>query len=368
MRFNVEQQDFLKGLLITQKAINSQNSLPVLGNILLKTEGQKLFLSATNLEISIQVGLNASIKNEGSITVPAKIISNWVNYSKQGDIEVKMEEGNVLFLKTEDAKTKIKGLSADEFPVLPIVERENEFIIKAEDFQKSINEVSFSCAHSAIRPVLSGVLIQGKGDQIQMVATDSYRLSEKTLKLKKPLNKEIYAIVPARTMVELERILSSIKEDKELKVIISQNQILFQIDNIEVVSRLIEGKFPEHSQIIPKTEKTIVVVDKNDLTLAIKRMGIFARENNNNMRFKIEDSKLIITTDITEIGSEEAEIKVEVSGEVNQTSLNGQFLLDVLSVLTDKEVLIKIAEKLSPVIIQGKDNKEFVHVIMPLKI
>ncbi len=369
MRFNIEQKDFLKGLLIAQKAINNQNTLPILSNVLLKTEGQKLFISSTNLEISIKITISAEIKNEGSITVPSRVITNWVNFSKEGDIEVKTEEGMSLFLKTNSAKTKIKGVSADEFPVLPKVEKENEFTVSIKEFQKSINEVSFSCAHSNIRPVLSGVLLQGKGDKIQLVATDSYRLSEKTIKLNKPLEKEVYSIIPSRTMIELERILSVLKkEEDELKIIISQNEIMFQVDNIEVVSRLIEGKFPEHTQIIPKAEKTISLINKEDLVLAIKRVGIFARENNNNMRFNFDDNQVLITTDVTEIGSEEAVIQSEVSGEKNQTSLNGQFLLDVLSVIDNKEIKIKIAEKLSPIIIQGKDNNEFIHVIMPLKI
>lgn len=352
-----------------QKAINSQNTLPILGNILFTIEGQKLTLSATNLEIFIQISLPANIKNEGSITVSSRIITNWTSFLKPGDIEIKTEDNDSISLKTKEAKTKIKCVSAEEFPSLPIINKENEISLPIDDFQKSINEVSFSCAHSTIRPVLSGILLQGKGSEVQLVATDSYRLSEKKIKLKDKIDKEIYCIIPARTMIELERILSTIKEkNKEIKIITSQNQILFQIDNITVISRLIEGKFPEHTQIIPKTEKTQVVINKDDFILAIKRVGIFAKENNNNIKLFFETDKTIITTDATEIGLEEAEITIQLTGEKNQTAVNGQFLLDVLSVIEDNEVVIKVAEKLSPIIIHGKNQNNFVHVIMPLKL
>lgn len=368
MRFFCEQQEFLKGLTIAQKAISSQNTLPVLGNVLLNAEGQKLHLSGTNLEVSIQVSIPADIKNEGKITIPAKIITNWVNYLKNEEIEVRIKENETLFLKTNEAKTSIKGISAEEFPILTKIDKEYEFQVTAKDLKKAINEVVFASAQSSIRPVLSGILLTNKGLYLKMVATDSYRLSEKSIKLKNQLNNEIYCIVPSKTMVELERILSMEKEIEEVKVIISQNQILFQIGNIEITSRLIDGKFPEYEQIIPKKPKTIVSLKKNDFVLAVKRVGIFAKENNNNMKLSFENDKLIITTEATEIGTEEAEITIKSTGENTQSSLNGQYLLDICSVIQEEEMEIKITEKLLPIIIHGKDQKDFVHIIMPLKL
>ncbi|MCT4592629.1 MAG: DNA polymerase III subunit beta [Candidatus Gracilibacteria bacterium] len=369
MRFTCDQQDFLKALTVSQKAISSNPTLPILSNVLLKAEGQKLILTSTNLEVSIQINIPIDLKNEGSITIPSRVITNWVNFCKQGEIEVKIEEGDSVSLKTSDAKTKIKGVSADDFPIIPKIEKENEFFISIKDLKDAINEVSFSCSHSNIRPVLSGVLMQNKKDIIHLVATDSYRLSERRIKLKEKIENDIYIIIPSKTMIELERVLSGVKDkEKEVKIITSQNQILFQIDNIEIISRLIEGKFPEYNQIIPKTEKSIIEINKEDFILSIKRVGIFARENNNNIKLNFEGDKVLITTNNTEIGTEESEVEIKLSGSNNQTALNSLFLLDVLNIIPDKEIIIKIAEKLSPVVIHGKNQKEFIHVIMPLKV
>lgn len=368
MRFVCQQEDLLKGLSVTQKAINTHNTLPVLSNILIESEGQKVKLSATNLEISIQTSIQADVKNEGKITIPARILTSWVSFLKKSEIEIKTKENETLLLKTNEAKTTIKGISAEEFPVLLKIEKENEFTLKNTDLKKAINEVIFSCSHSSIRPVLSGVLITGKNNEIRFAATDSYRLSEKIVNIDKKLDKEIYCIIPARTMIEVERIISSIKEDKDVKVIISQNQILFQIENISITSRLIDGKFPEYNQIIPKNNKTKIIIKKDDLVLAIKRVGIFAKENNNNMRFIFEKEKVIITTDVTEIGTEEAELEINLTGEPSQASLNGQFLLDILSVIEEDEIEIGATEKLAPIIIKGKNQEGFTHVIMPLKL
>jgi len=369
MRFFCKQEEFIKALNMAGKAIDSQSTLPVLSNILLNGENQKLEIFATNLEISIKVAIDVDLKNEGKITVPSRMLTSWVNFIKGGEIEVKTEENETITLKTAEAKTKIKGMSAEEFPTMPQVDKICEFKTKVIDLKKSINEVVFSCAHSSVRPVLSGLLLHGKNKEIFLVATDSYRLGEKKIILEEKLEKELYSIIPARTMIELERILSTFKnKEEEVKVIICDNQIEFLIDNIKITSRLIEGKFPEYDQIIPKSSQTDVLVKKDDFTLALKRVGLFAKENNNNIKFSFQDNQMSITTNETEIGSESTNLSIEMTGKENQISLNGQFLLDVLSVISDEEVKIKITEKLSPAIILGKNQENFIHVIMPVKV
>jgi DNA polymerase-3 subunit beta len=368
MRFFCKQEELLKALLTAQKAINSQNTLPVLGNVLLKTVDQKLHLSATNLELSIESSIPVDVKMDGAITVPVKILTSWVSFLKQGEIEVRTKEDDTVYFKTPEAKTTIKGISAEEFPVLPKVEEEVSLKLPAQELKETINEVIFSCAHSTVRPVLSGVLVRGDEDRLRFATTDSYRLSEKSLKLEGAKIDEVYSIIPARTMIELERILSKAKADEEVRIAISQNQILFEYDTIRLTSRLIDGKFPEYEKIIPDEIKTNIAISKEDFVLAIKRVGIFAKENSNNMRFNFDKDQAIITTNQTEIGTEEASIAIKLEGDSTQTSLNGQFLLDILSVINEDEVLISVAEKLSPVVIRGKSQTDYVHVIMPLKL
>ena len=365
MRFFCNQKELLKNLQIVQKAVSTQSTLPVLSNILFEAEGQKVRICSTNLEISIKTQIDADVKNEGRITIPAKVLTSWVSFLKDGEIEVRNSSDNSILLKTKESDTKIKGISADEFPVLPKIENEVEFKISSQDLKKSINQVVFSCAHSSVRPVLSGVLIFGKGQQLHLVATDSYRLSEKDLKIKEKIKNEIYCIVPSKTMVELERIISS---NENVKVVVSKNQILFSIGNVELISRLIEGKFPDYKQIIPKEQKTEVLIKKEDFCLVIKRVGIFAKENSNNIHFSFAKDKVEITTSQTEFGVEKSEIPAQIQGGENEVSLNGQFLLDALSVIESENIKVIMNEKLSPTIVKSEKDEDFTHVIMPLKI
>ena len=367
MRFFTARKDFLKALQISQKAIGNSSQLPVLGNFLIETEGQNLKISATNLEFSVICKTTAEIKNEGKITIPAKILTNWLNFQKDEEIELKVLEGETVEIKTKTSQTKIKGIPADEFPELPGVQKAEEISLTAENLSQSISEVAFSCAHSAIRPVLSGVLLFSKGKNLNFAATDSYRLAEKKVELEKEPKSEIYSIVPARTMIELERILSGLENSEEIKIQISKNQISFSAGKIQIISRLIEGKFPDYQQIIPTEKKTIISVDKEDFSLAIKRVGIFAKENNNNISISTEKDLIKITTKETEVGGEISEVAAKITGEKNEVFLNGQFILDVLNVLKSDEIKITINEKISPAIFSGKDSENFTYVVMPLK-
>lgn len=369
MKLTCQQKDFFEALTLVQKAINPQNTLPILGNVLLKAEGQKLYLSATNLEIAITTSISADIKNEGKITIPAKILVSYVGYLKEGEIKLVLEDGETIFIQAVGSKTKLKGISPEEFPVIPVVEKEEYFSVSSEALKKSIEEVVFCCAGTTTRPVLSGVYFWGKDTTLHLVATDSYRLGEKKITLSgKNSIKDLKNIIPSRTMQELVRILGSSKE-KEVEVISSKNQILFQIGTTKLISRLIEGKFPEYTQIIPSSYKIKAKISRDELILGIKRVGLFARENNNNIKVSFKKTGSVeLTTDATEIGSEESEIAAEVSGENTEVALNGQYLLDVLQSIDTKTVYIQTEEKLSPVVIKPEKEEDYVHVIMPLKI
>ncbi len=370
MKLVCRQKQLLESLSLVQKAINPQNTLPILGNVLLHAEGQKLYLSATNLEIAITTYIPCEVKNEGKITVPAKILVSYIGYLKDEDIEIVLEDGGTLYLHSTRSKTRIKGISSEEFPVIPTVEKEETFVLPREELKNAIEGVVFCSSSSTTRPVLSGVYIWGKEKEVRFVATDSYRLGEKVLELKgKTFAQELKNIVPSRTMQELVRILSSAKEDV-VEIVSSKNQILFQVGNTKLISRLIEGKFPDYVQIIPKAHKTQANMLISEFILGIKRVGIFAKENNNNIRFTFakQSKTVVITTDATEIGSDESEVEAEVSGEDNTVALNGQYFLDVLQNIHEEKALVEIEGKLSPIVIKPEKEKGFTHVIMPLKI
>jgi DNA polymerase III subunit beta len=367
MRLFCEKQVFFQALSLVQKAINSQNTLPILGNILLKAEGQNLFLSATNLEIAISTKISASVKNEGSITIPARLIVNYVSFLKEGEIEIFVESGETICLSSKGSKTRIKGLPSSDFPEFPKVEKEFSFTFSAKEFQNSIEKVVFSCANTSTRPILSGALFWVKQKEACLVATDSYRLSEQKIPFSSEEEKEVRVIIPARTLQELSRILGVYPEEK-VEIIISKNQIFFKVKNTEITSRLIEGNFPDYEQIIPKEKRISVKIQKEEFILGIKRVGIFAKENNNNIRISVNEERLLITTDATEIGSDECEIGVEGVGTPEEVSLNAQYVLDLLQSINEKEIFFSINEKLSPVLFKSKTEDGYVHIIMPLKV
>ncbi|MEK7673171.1 MAG: DNA polymerase III subunit beta [Patescibacteria group bacterium] len=368
MKLFCTQKDLDYAINIVSKAISPNNTLPVLNNILLKAEGKKLYFSSTNLEIAISCVIDADVRGEGSITVPAKLLSGYVALLTDEKVELSLVEGLNLAINSSNSSTKIKCISSDEFPLIPKVEKGQEFGIKIDTFYEAINQVVFAASMNTSRPVLSGVLMYSVGDEIKLVATDSYRLAEKGIKLEKKITDEIYCIIPARTMMELAKVISK-AQGKEVKVNVSKNQILFTVDGIELISRLIEGKFPDYEKIIPKGTLTKVEVSVEDLSLVLKRVGLFARENNNSIKLSVtNDGKMLVASEETKVGEEKAEVVIKITGENNKISLNGQYLLDVLTYITDDKVELVMNDKSSPGLIRPIKEDNYVYIIMPLKV
>ncbi len=368
MKVFCSQSDLDMALNITSKAISTHNTLPVLNNILLKTEAKRLYFSATNLEIAITYFIDCDVRNEGSVTVPAKLFSGYVNLIDKDNVEMEVKDGNTLYLHVGADETKIKGITADEFPLIPKMEKEESVEVDVRAFEKAIEQVVFSASLNTSRPVLSGVFIKVEKDTLVMVATDSYRLSEKHIKLGYKGTSSFSCIVPGRTIAELGKILSKVKE-KKMEISVSKNQILFNTGNIELTSRLIEGKFPDYEKIIPKEGKTKFTVKVDALSQVVKRVNLFAKENNYSIRMTAtNDGKLSISTDETKVGEEKAELEIKMEGENNKIAINAQYLLDVLLFIDSEEVEIGITDKLSPAVIKPCKKDDYTYIIMPLKI
>lgn len=368
MKFFCTQTDLDYAVNIVNKAISPNNTLPVLNNILIKAEGKRIYFSSTNLEVAINCSIDADVRSEGAITVPSKLLTSYVSFLTDEKIEVGVIDGTTLSINSSSSNTKIKCINADEFPLIPKIEKGQEIIIKTEDLYNAIMEVVFAASLNASRPVLSGVLMFSGGDGLKLVATDSYRLAEKTVKITKKPEEDIYCIVPAKTIFELSKIISR-ASGKEVKINISKNQILFAVDGIELISRLIEGKFPDYEKIIPKEKKTVLTISVENLALVLKRVSLFARENNNSVKLgATNDGKLTITSEETKVGEEKAEILVKIEGENNKISLNSQYLLDVLTYISDDKIMFIINDKTSPAVIKPVKSEDYVYIIMPLKV
>lgn len=367
MRFTCSQKDLLSALLLTNKAVDLNNTLPVLNNVFLKAEGKRLYFITTNLEIAITYWIGTDVKNEGEITIPSKLFTNYVNYLQDDKVDVSAEDGNVVLLKTNDSTTKIKGIPATEFPPIPNIEKEAEFNIQVKDLKEGIRQVVFAAAVNTTRPILSGICFSITKNELKMVATDSYRLAEKTLSVKKSSG-DITCIIPAKTIFELNYILDAFKDEDVVDVVVSKNQVLFSAGAVELISRLIEGQFPNYEQIIPKTSKTQIPFEAQALILALKRINIFAKENNNKVILRVKGNEVVLTTDTTQYGEGEIVLPAKAKGETNEIALNSQYLLDVLSNIGTAEVTMEIGEKIAPIVVRPKDKKDYTHIIMPLKI
>ena len=368
MKLFCAQRDLDYAINIVNKAISPNNTLPVLNNILLKAEGKKLHFSSTNLEIAISCCIDADVRSEGSITIPAKLITSYVSLLTDEKVELNAGDGVNLSLNSSSSHTKINGISADEFPLIPKVEKGQELEIKIDDFYEAVTETVFSASTNPSRPVLTGIFFTSEGGGVKLVATDSYRLAEKKITLAKKVKDEISCIVPSKTMMELSKIINK-SDDKDVKINISKNQISFAVNGVELISRLIEGKFPDYKKIIPKENKTTLEVSVEDLSLVLKRVSLFARENNNSVKLSAtNDGKLVISSDETRVGEEKAEVAIKIDGENNKISLNGQYLLDVLTYIGDDKVLFLMNDKASPAVIKPAKEENYVYIIMPLKV
>lgn len=368
MKLFCAQKDLDYAISVVGKAISPNNTLPVLNNILIKAEGKKLYFSSTNLEIAINCLIDADVRSEGAITVPAKLLSSYVALLTDEKVELSVVDGLNLAIVSSSSSTKIKCISADEFPLIPKIDKGQEFMVKVNELYESINETVFAASINTSRPVLSGVLLVNAVDGIKMVATDSYRLAEKTLVLGKKIEGDLYCIVPSRTLMELAKIISK-AQAKEVKVNISKNQALFSVDGIELISRLIEGKFPDYEKIVPKESKTKIEVSVEDFSLVLRRVSLFARENNNSIKLSVtNDGKMQLSSEETKVGEEKGEILVKMTGENNKISLNSQYLLDVLSCVTDDKIEVIINDKASPAVVKPIGKEDYTYIIMPLKV
>lgn len=368
MKLVCSQADLERAVNIVSKAITPNTTLPVLNNILLKAEDKKLHFSTTNLEVAIQFFIPADVKTEGAITIPAKLLSSYVNLLRNETLEIELKEGNTLEITSPTSHTKIKGISADEFPVIPNVEKENTFKIPTRILEKAITQTVFAASTNTSRPVLSGVLFNVSNGILKVVATDSYRLAEKTITLEEKTDLDIECIVPAKTVMELGKLLARV-EEKEVEVSISKNQVLFVAGDIRLMSRLIEGKFPPYEKVVPKETKTKMEILDDALANVVRRVSLFARENNNSIKLSAtSDGKLTVSTDETRIGEEKAELDIKMEGEDNKITLNAQYLLDVLNYIQSDNIHLEIDDKLSPAVVRPAKEKDYVYIIMPLKV
>lgn len=366
MKVIISQDSLLEALKTVSRAVAGQNTLPVLGNILIQAEGKKVNFYATNLELSISTSCEALVKNEGSLTVPAKILTSYASLlGKNDDIELTATDGATLEVKSATSKTKIKGISADEFPQIATVDTGVKINLDSKDFRSAVHKVAFAAQENSSRPILAGVYFGAEKSELRMAATDSYRLSEKSLQLKTAVDAR-KCVIPVRAVFEADRLAAGVDD---IRITIGENQVMFTVDNTQLTSRLIDGQFPDYQQIIPKKVSSTLEIDRAAFELAVRRVSIFAKQNNQHMKLEVlGDNTLAVSTDATEIGEERTIIPVKTEGEANVIALNTDYVLDVLGALSnDSSVKLELDTKMSPAVFKTISGSDFVHLVMPLK-
>lgn len=368
------QENLKQGLDLVSHVAGKNVNLPILNNVLIKAEAGKIRLIATNLEIGIISTVRGKIDAEGSFTVNAKIISDCVGLLPNKKIGLEQKD-NDLLVDCENYQAKVKGQSAEEFPLIPEVDRKNYFSAEAEVVKNAISQVIFATPSSETRLELSGVLFMFSGNSLTIAATDSYRLAEKKLQIKSNNQEEKKIIVPAKTLQELIRVLSvnldsEVEENnKEIKFYISDNQILFTYGSTELVSRLIEGQYPDYQQIIPTVSKTKIIIDRQELTRAVKMASLFSKTgiNDVNLDFPLGKNQTVVSSVSGQTGENITNLEAKVTGEENSIVVNYRYLLEGLSNIEKEAVRIEVIDGNTPCLIRPEQDESYLYIIMPIK-
>lgn len=365
MKVSCTQENLNRGLGIVAHMVGTRTTLPVLNNILLKTEKGRLKLAATDLEIGISTWIGAKVERDGAVTCPARLIAEFVSTNTDKTINLELKDAT-LKLTSAHFRANIKGIEAGEFPLIPEVKGGISLEVGGQDLKDAILTTVFACAIDETRPVLAGVYVVVGGGKLKFVATDSYRLAEKTLNLLSKGASNASFIVPARTMAEIGRLIDESLE----KVIINigENQVEFKLGPTEVVSRLIEGSFPDYEQIIPQVVKTKLELNTAAFSNAIKMASFFARESANNIKIAIKKPKTIQVLAVSpQMGDNVSDLEADFSGEEIEIAFNAKFILDCLAMVGTEKVNLELAGPLAPGVIKPARDKNYLYIIMPLR-
>ena len=356
------------GLSTVSKVVSTRNQLPILGNVLITfNSNEGIILSTTNLEISIKTTVKASIEKEGSTTTPLKIFNELIALAKEEKLEIETS-GNNLIITSKNNNYTLATANPDEFPQVTKKNKEEFLNLEPKTLSQILSLVSIATTQDETRPLLGGVLVQKNEKGLDFVATDGYRLSVKTTKLKE-VNLNQGLILPIRTLLEVDRIAKEKKAEKITVNLCPENKIIeFIIDNTEITSRLIEGEFPKFQKIIPPSFITRIIVDREELLNSVKSASVFARESANIIKISLKNNTISLSAKAAQVGETHLSLTGEKTGEDLEIAFNYRFLLELLNALTAERIIFESNGSLSPGIFKSEKDDSFLHVIMPVRI
>ena len=373
MRLSVLQENLKRGLGIVGRAVATRSTLPITQNVLLSTDRSMLKLSATNLEIGITTWVGAMVEEEGAITVPARLLSDFVDSLPAERIDLNVSQRpKAVQLTCARSEATINGTDAEEFPPIPTVEEGLSAKLDVRKLRTAIAQVAFAAATEESRPVLTGVKLEMEGDEFTMAAADGFRLAVHKEKLVEPVAEPASVIVPARTLNEISRFLGDQDEPVEMMMSTAKGQALFQLKSIEVVSQLIQGAFPNYGQLIPQSFQTRAVFDLQEFQRAARTASIFARDGSGIVRLQMmpgsegAQGKIVISARAEEVGEHTDEIDTEIEGDEAKIAFSNRYLLEVLGVLERGKVALEATSPSSPGVFKPTATDDYVHVVMPM--
>ena len=376
MKISSLQENIKQGLFVVSHIAGKNVNLPILNNVMFDASDGDLKMITTDLEIGIISRVRGKIEQPGAYTVDAKIIADYINLLPNQKVEIK-QKNNSLLIECGNYKTKIKGQPADDYPLIPKIEKNKQYLINPQELRSALAQVLFAVSNSETRLELTGVLFVF-GKDLTLAATDSYRLAERTIKLKAPEDSQSESqkiIIPAKTLLELLRILSNFKDagpdenQAEVNCYVSENQVMFAINNMELISRLIEGQYPDYTQIIPNNNKTKAVINKIELVRAVKAASLFSKAgiNDINLDFPQGKNTLVISSASDQAGENTCNLEAQVEGSDNGVVVNCRYLLDGLNNIDSEEIIFETVDANTPCTIRPANSDQYLYIVMPIK-
>ncbi len=369
MKLVVTQENLARGLQIVSRAVSARSTLPVLNNVLLRTEDGGLKLTATNLEIGMTCWVAGKIEDDGAVTVPARLLTDLVaGMPANENVVLELQAQGTLAIKAGRFETHVKGIDAEEFPAIPTAGDKPTTRIAQAALREALGQVTFAAASDEARPILQGVLARFDGKSLTLAAADNFRIAVKTIEMLDPVE-ESSIVVPARSLNELMRVLTDTDDPIDISLSQARNQILFHLEGIDIVSRLIDGQFPNYQQILPKGHTTMATVDRDQLLKAVKLASLIASSSANIVKLEVgkEAATGLTVSAAADIGDNRSDVEATVEGDGTTIAFNARYLVDVLQNVQADQFAIELNGPLSPGVLRPVGDAQYVHVVMPVK-
>ena len=369
MKLSVMQENLARGLSVVSRAVSTRSTLPVLANVLLRTEDAGLKLTATNLEIGITYWVPGRIEVDGAITVPARLLTDLVNSLPAAEkVDLELSGVDTLHLRCGRFETHIKGIDADEFPAIQAAGERPTTRVSQRVLRKALEEVIFAAATDEARPILTGVLARFEGDKLTLAAADNYRIAVKTIAVLDAVP-ETSVVIPARALAEVVRVLADVDDPVELVLASARNQVLFHLEGVDLVSRLIDGQFPNYQQVLPAAHATRAVLEREELLRAIRPAALIASSSANIVKLAVaaDGEPGVTVTATAEVGDYEGQVEAAVEGDGTTIAFNARYLADVLAHVEAEQFALEFNGPLSPGVFRPVGADDYVHVVMPVR-